>query len=105
MNQEITSEFFNHLVRLAELQLEPEEARYLRSQLNNQLKAVAVLQAIPVDPATPPAVHGFPYPPQISQPTRGDCWEPTAEPRRILELAPETQDGYIVVPHTPHTEL
>ncbi|MCC7128827.1 MAG: hypothetical protein IT297_00375 [Anaerolineae bacterium] len=105
MNQEINQEFFDHLVQLAELQLEPEEAEYMHEQLNKQLQSVAVLQSIPVDPDTPPAVHSIPYPPEVSQPTRADRWEPTPEPRRILELAPETQDGYIVAPHTPHTEL
>ncbi|MCZ7553630.1 MAG: hypothetical protein M5U05_13760 [Anaerolineales bacterium] len=50
MNQEINQEFFDHLVQLAELQLEPEEAEYMHEQLNKQLQSVAVLQSIPVDP-------------------------------------------------------
>lgn len=105
MTQEINEELFEHLVLLAALQLEPDEARYLRGELNRQLKAVDTLRAIPLDPEVPTAAHGVSYTPQTSQPARDDLWEPYPDPRRLLELAPETQDGYFVVPKTPHTEI
>ncbi len=60
MTEPITPELFNHLVRLAVLELPPEEAEYLRRQLNNQLKAVHELETIPLDPDTPITSHGVP---------------------------------------------
>lgn len=105
MTEEISEELFEHLVRLAALQLEPAEAQYLREQLNKQLIAIEELQAIPVDPDTPIAAHGVPYTPESSQPVREDEWHPEEDPRRILDLAPESEDGYVIVPEIPHTEI
>jgi aspartyl/glutamyl-tRNA(Asn/Gln) amidotransferase C subunit len=105
MTEEISEELFEHLVRLAALQLDPAEARYLRDQLNKQLIAIDELQAIPVDPGTPIAAHGVPYTFETSQPVREDRWNPAEDPQRIVELAPESEDGYIVVPEIPHTEI
>ena len=105
MVEEITVEIFNHLVQLAALELTSEDGEYLRKQLNNQLKAVHELEAIPVDPQTPVASHGVPYTPAITPPTRTDGWMPYPSPQEILAQAPETDDGYIVVPEIQHTEL
>lgn len=105
MTEPITPELFKHLVQLAALELPPEEAEYLRRQLNNQLKAVHELESIPLDPATPITSHGVPYTPQITPPIRPDEWAPYPEPDQILAQAPETEDRYIVVPEIPHTEL
>jgi len=103
--EEITPEVFDHLVELAALELEPDEADYLRRELNNQLKAIHELEAIPLDEATPVATHGVPYKPDIRPPARADEWLPYPYPEDILDQAPETDDGYIVVPEIPHTEL
>jgi aspartyl/glutamyl-tRNA(Asn/Gln) amidotransferase C subunit len=105
MAEEITVEIFNHLVQLAALELSSEESEYLRKQLNNQLKAVHELEAIPVDPQTPVASHGVPYTPAITPPTRIDEWTPYPAPGDILAQAPEIDEGYIVVPEIPHTDL
>jgi aspartyl/glutamyl-tRNA(Asn/Gln) amidotransferase C subunit len=105
MAEEITVEIFNHLVELAALELSSEESEYLRGQLNNQLKAVHELEAIPLDPATPVASHGVPYTPENIPPIRRDEWAPYPAPDDILAQAPETDEGYIVVPEIPHTEL
>lgn len=105
MTTEISQELFEHLVHLAALQLEPEEAAYLLHQLNQQLKAIEELQAIPVDPETPIASHGVPYPPEISQPGRADVWQAHPNPGEIIEQAPETDEGYIIVPEIPHMDL
>lgn len=105
MPNTITPEIFDHLVLLAALELSPEEAEYLRRQLNNQLNAIHELERIPVDKDTPLASHGIPYTPQITPPIRGDEWHPFPRPEEILEQAPETEDGYIIVPEIPHTEL
>jgi aspartyl/glutamyl-tRNA(Asn/Gln) amidotransferase C subunit len=107
MSDMIPPDVFEHLVALAALQLDPEEGEYLRSQLNNQLKAIQELEAIPIPEGTPLAAHGVPYPPGASQPPRPDRWIPCteAEVQAILEQAPRMADGYIVVPDIPHTEL
>jgi aspartyl/glutamyl-tRNA(Asn/Gln) amidotransferase C subunit len=105
MPDQIQPELFEHLVQLAALELDPQEADYLRSQLNKQLKSIEELLAIPLDPGIPPAAHGVPYPPETSSRPRMDELMPDPHPEWILEQAPETEDGYIVVPEIPHTEL
>ena len=105
MTEEITPELFDHLVELAALELSPEEGEYLRKQLNNQLMAIHELQAIPLDPATPIASHGVPYTTDTSPAIREDKLVSHADPARLLAGAPETADGYIVVPDIPHQNL
>ena len=105
MTEQITPELFDHLIQLAALELTREEAEYLHRQLNEQLKSIDELLSIPVDPDTPLAVHGVSYSLGISQPSRADEWQPELNPEEILRQAPETEDGYIIVPEIPHTEL
>jgi len=105
MTDAITPELFNRLVELAALELSPEEAEYLRNQLNNQLKAIQELEAIPLDASTPATSHGVPYPPQITPPARLDEWIPDPKSQDLLAQAPETDEGYIIVPEIPHTDL
>jgi aspartyl/glutamyl-tRNA(Asn/Gln) amidotransferase C subunit len=102
---EITPEIFAHLVHLAELELSPDEAEYLRRQLNSQLQAVHEMASIQVDPETPITSHGVPYPPQARPALREDTIEPSALADDILSQAPETESRYIVVPDIPHTDL
>jgi aspartyl/glutamyl-tRNA(Asn/Gln) amidotransferase C subunit len=103
--EDISRETFDHIVRLAALELAPEEAEYLRKQLNNQLKAVRELENIPLEAGAPLTIHGVPYTAEIRPPIRPDEWIPFPDPEKILEQAPETEDGYIVVPDIPHEEL
>lgn len=105
MSDEISPELFNHLVELAALELDEQEAEYLRGQLNNQLKAIHELETIPLDPATPVASHGVAYTPGISAAIREDVLAAHPEPGRLIAGAPETEDGYIVVPDIPHQDL
>ena len=105
MTDTITPELFNHLIQLAALELSPEEAEYLRRELNNQLKAIHELEVIPLDSSTVVTSHGVPYTPEITPPIRSDDWVPYSNPEDILAQAPETEEGYIVVPDIPHTEL
>ena len=105
MSDEITPEIFNHMVQLAALELDPEESEYLRRQLNNQLKAIHELEAIPLAVEVTPTSHGVPYTAQITPPIRSDEWQPYPHPEEILAQAPESQDGYIVVPEIPHIDL
>jgi aspartyl-tRNA(Asn)/glutamyl-tRNA(Gln) amidotransferase subunit C len=105
MSDPITPETFAHLVELAALELTPEEGEYIRRQLNNQLKALEEMAAIPLDPQTPAGSHGVPYTPGNSQPLRPDEWAAFPNPEAILGQAPQTDDRYFVVPEIPHTTL
>lgn len=101
----ITPELFDHLVELAALELSPPEAEYLRQQLNNQLKALQELVAIPLEESIPPALHGVSFPAEIRPPIREDEWLPSPQVEAILKQAPELDERYIVVPDIPHQDL
>ena len=103
--EEITREVFNHLVDLAALSLDENEAEYLRRELNNQLSAVHELQAIDLNKEIAPASHGVPYPPEHKPDLRGDELRPSDKSRDITAQAPQFEDGYIIVPDIPHTTL
>lgn len=105
MNEQINQETFAHLVDLAALQLTPEEAEYLRQQLNNQLNAIHELEAIPLDENAAITAHGVPYSAAISPAPRADIWQAYPDPESILAQAPLVEDGYIIVPEIPHIDL
>jgi aspartyl-tRNA(Asn)/glutamyl-tRNA(Gln) amidotransferase subunit C len=105
MADEITSEIFNHLVDLAALELTPEEGEYLRGQLNNQLRAIDELTAIPLPDDLPLAAHGVSYTMFNSQGLRPDVWQPYPDSIDIIGQVPEVDNGYVVVPDIPHTTL
>ncbi len=105
MSDLITPEIFNHLVDLAALELDEQEAEYLRRQLNNQLKSIQELEAIPLSSDVQITSHGVPYTAATSPALREDTWQPYEDPAGILAQAPETQDGMFAVPDIPHTTL
>jgi aspartyl-tRNA(Asn)/glutamyl-tRNA(Gln) amidotransferase subunit C len=105
MTESITPELFHHLVQLAALELNPEEAEYLRKELNNQLKAIQDLEAIPLDKDTPVTSHGVPYTAEITPPLRKDTWNPDPAVKEIMSQTPQSDAGYIVVPDIPHIDL
>jgi aspartyl/glutamyl-tRNA(Asn/Gln) amidotransferase C subunit len=105
MSETITREVFDHLVDLAALHLSEDQAEYLRGQLNNQLKAINELAAIPIDPDVPINLHGVPFEKAASAEPREDVWHKYPDADGILKQAPQIEDGYIVVPDIPHTEL
>jgi aspartyl-tRNA(Asn)/glutamyl-tRNA(Gln) amidotransferase subunit C len=105
MTDEITPELFEHLVGLAAFAFDPNEADYLRRELNNQLKAIHQLEAVPLAEDVPLAAHGVPFTPKISADLREDVWQPCDNPQEILAQAPQVEDGYIIVPDIPHTKL
>jgi len=98
MPDEITRELFVHLVELAALELAPEESEYLRGQLNGQLKAIHELERIPVPDDVPAAAHGVMFSPEIRPALRADQTRPCDEADKILQQAPEMDEGYFVVP-------
>ncbi len=101
----ITPDLFNHLVGLAALELSQEEAEYLRQELNNQMKAINELEAIPLSEETPITTHGVPYTPEITPGARPDEWVACPNPEEILAQAPEIRDGFVIVPDIEHTDL
>ena len=105
MSEEIDRALFAHLVELAAFELSEGEAEYLRQELNHQLDAIHELEAVPLTPDTPITSHGVPYTQEISAPPREDRWQPFEQPEKLLGQAPETADGYIVVPDIPHEAL
>ncbi len=105
MPEEITPEVFNHLVELAALELAPEEAAYLRRELNHQLAAIHILEQIPLEARIEPAARGVPYPPEVSAPLREDVHLPYPNVAALLAQAPEMDDDQFVVPEIPHEEL
>jgi aspartyl/glutamyl-tRNA(Asn/Gln) amidotransferase C subunit len=105
MNNSIDTSTFDRLVKLAALEMTPSQAAYLRRELNNQLKAIAELEAIPLDEAIVPVSHGIPYTDQISPPLRDDVWAPYPDPDAILSQAPEMIDRHFSVPDTAHADL
>jgi aspartyl-tRNA(Asn)/glutamyl-tRNA(Gln) amidotransferase subunit C len=105
MSDKITKEIFDHMVQLAALELDAEAAEYLRRELNNQLKAIDELEAIPIDPDTPIASRGVPYTAAISAEAREDEWHPWPNPDEIIAQAPENEERFFVVPDIPHEDL
>jgi aspartyl-tRNA(Asn)/glutamyl-tRNA(Gln) amidotransferase subunit C len=105
MNDTISPETFAHLVDLAALQLNPAESDYLRQQLNNQLKVIHELEAIPLEENVTLTSHGVPYDDNSSPAPRADTWIPYPYPNEILDQAPQVEDGYIIVPDILHTNL
>ena len=105
MTDQITPEIFVHLVDLAALELTPEQGEYLRRELNLQLKSIHELELIPLSAEVPISLHGVPFPAEISPALRNDEWLPYANPAAIIDQAPKTADGYIVVPDIQHTTL
>lgn len=105
MAETINREVFDHLVKLAALELDEQEAEYLRRELNSQLKAIDELAAITVDEGIEIGSHGVPFPAEISPIPREDKLSPFPNPEEIVAQAPKSKDGYFLVPDIPQEEL
>ncbi len=103
--EQITPQVFEHLVDLAALDLDEEEAEYLRRELNNQLSAIRELETIQLPDDLTSAAHGVPYPSERRQALRPDRHEPFGGSAEILALAPQLDEGCVIVPEIPHTTL
>ncbi|GMR11812.1 MAG: hypothetical protein BMS9Abin28_2657 [Anaerolineae bacterium] len=101
----ITPDIFQHLVRLAALELDDGEAEYLRGELNQQLQAIRDLESIELPADLPITSHGVPYSSETRPELRQDRAEPSDKADAILEQVPEVEDRFIVAPDIPHTEL
>src|SRR3970040_2995937 len=69
-SERVSPEVFEHLVQLAALEVNPEEAEYLRREMNGQLTAIRELEATQAPEGLPIISHGAPYTPDISQQLR-----------------------------------
>ncbi|MHB8135200.1 MAG: Asp-tRNA(Asn)/Glu-tRNA(Gln) amidotransferase subunit GatC [Anaerolineaceae bacterium] len=105
MKDEITIEVFNHLVSLAALELDETQAQYLRHELNQQLKAIHELEAVPLEQGLKINAHGVAFTPQTSPQLRTDDWIPFEDTTDILAQLPQSEDRYVVVPDIPHEKL
>ena len=105
IREPITGPIFQHLVQLAAIELQAEEAEYLRRELNAQLTSIRDLEAIQIPDDLPITSHGVPYGPQIRPELREDEVLASDLADQILAQAPEVVDRYIVVPDLPRTEL
>lgn len=101
----ISRETFDHLVDLAELELNEKESVYLLAQMNAQLKAVRELESIPLSENTMGSTHGVVYKSETTPPLRSDQPESFQESAEIITQSPQHDDGYIIVPDIPHTTL
>ena len=102
---EITPEIFNHLVDLAEFELDEDQAKYLLKELNSQLSAICQLENIQLEEDLYPSSHGVPYPPERKPDLRADERRPFTDYEAIMDQAPKSKDGFFVVPDIPHTTL
>jgi aspartyl/glutamyl-tRNA(Asn/Gln) amidotransferase C subunit len=105
MDEIIDKATFNHLVDLAAFEMDPEEADYLRGEMNKQIKIIHEMAAVPIDEDIVLTTHGISYTPEISPAIRTDEWQPSEKAAGILQQVPESREGYIIVPESHHTEL
>jgi aspartyl-tRNA(Asn)/glutamyl-tRNA(Gln) amidotransferase subunit C len=101
----IDPDTFSHLVELASFEFEPDQADYLRDQLNNQLKTIQELEAVPIDENITVEIHGVPYPQSHIQDLREDRSSIFTTRDELIGQVPRFEDGYVIVPDIPHQEL
>jgi aspartyl/glutamyl-tRNA(Asn/Gln) amidotransferase C subunit len=104
-SHEISEEIFLHLVELAAIHLDDDEAEYLLRELNEQLKAIRELDAIEIEGDVPITSHGVPYSDAMRLPLREDQIASAALADDILEQAPQVDERSIIVPDIPHEEI
>jgi aspartyl-tRNA(Asn)/glutamyl-tRNA(Gln) amidotransferase subunit C len=104
-HEPITPDVFEHLVKLAALQLDEKQAEYLRNELNHQLQAIHELEAIPIPDDLSISIHGVPYPQNTNLDLRDDQWQPFPNSVDIISQAPQSENNQFAVPEIPHTTL
>lgn len=101
----IDPETFSHLIELASFEFEPDQADYLRDQLNNQLRTIEELVAVPIDEDLTVEIHGVSYPQSLSQALREDTSSKFPDRNELTGQFPRFEDGYVIVPDIPHQDL
>ena len=105
MQEVISKEIFNELVRTGRIGMDPEEAETLRFEMNRQMDVIRQLEAIPLEEVVKPVVHGNPYPKEIRCELREDIVKPFDDASVIIAAAPLSRDGYIVSPDVAHQRI
>ncbi len=82
-----------HVARLARLDLSPEDLEKYRAQLGVILEHAAKVQALEGEPSVESS-HGL----GLENVYRADEVMPSLDRDEVLAAAPESQDGYFVVP-------
>lgn len=103
--EKITPELFERLVDLAAIALDPTQSEYLRRELNNQLNVIEELKAIKLDESVPLASHGVVINADNAPALRPDKIQPSPHSQKIIAEAPQSEDGYFVVPEIPHGDM
>jgi len=103
--EQITPQVFEHLIKLAALQLDEKQAEYLRRELNHQLQSIHELEAIPIPDGLSISVHGVTYPKNTPLDLRDDQWQPFPNSADIIGQAPRSENNQFAVPDIPHTTL
>ena len=90
----LTKEQVNHMAKLARLGLTEKERKKFQKELSAVLDFVEKLNKVKTDKVEPTAqVTGLE---NISRPDKGRA-KSKREGEKLLELAPETKDGYVTV--------
>lgn len=97
--EKISSELFEKLVGLAAMELTPQEAQYLHTEMNHQLVSLTEFSQIPLDEDIKPSLRGVNC---VGAGPRTDEWKTFERPERIVEQAPASEDGMIAVPDVAH---
>jgi aspartyl-tRNA(Asn)/glutamyl-tRNA(Gln) amidotransferase subunit C len=90
MSQDID---IDHLARLARLNLDADARARAKVDLGNIINMIDAMQAVPTDGVEPMA-----HPLDATQRLRNDAVTETVDPARFQAHAPETADGYYLVP-------
>jgi len=95
----ITREIVEHVARLSRLELtEEEQERYLH-QLNTILEYFARLEQLPTE-GVEAMTHAIP----VTNVFRDDTVQPSLPVEEVLAMAPQAQDGFVVVPRVLEPE-
>lgn len=103
--EQITKEVFDHLVKLAALQLDEKQAEYLLRELNHQLQSIRELEAIPLPDDLTVTTYGVTYTQATRPELRKDEWFAFPNSDEIIEQAPQSENNQFAVPDIPHTTL
>lgn len=89
----ITDDEIKHLSELARLDLQKEERENLKGDLDEILNLAEKIQEVDTENVEP-TYHALP----LTDVTRPDEPRDSDDPQKLLEHAPESSDGYFVVP-------
>ncbi len=95
----ITRELVAHVSRLSRLALTEEELERYGHQLNTILEYFARLEELPTE-GVETTSHAIP----VTNVFREDAVKPSLPVEEVLAMAPQTRDGYIVVPRVLEPE-